>query len=72
MSDKISLETRRGETLCSKELQEAIQVSVYLCTIYGIVIIEIYSCNKELYLSHTVTLYPPLFQLTPKGKGTQR
>ena len=25
------------------------QISVYLCITYGIVIIEIYSCNKELY-----------------------
>ena len=25
------------------------QISVYLCIIYGIVIIEIYSYNKELY-----------------------
>ena len=25
------------------------QISVYLCIIYGIVIIKIYSCNKELY-----------------------
>ena len=25
------------------------EISVYLYTIYGIVIIEIYSCDKELY-----------------------
>ena len=25
------------------------QICVYLCITYGIVIIEIYSCNKELY-----------------------
>ena len=53
-----------------KELQETIQISVYLCTIYGIVIIEIYSCNTELYLLNTAALYPSLFWLTPKEKGT--
>ena len=46
------------------ELQEAIHISVYLCTIYGIVIIEVYKCNKELYL--LVKLYPSSFRLTPK------
>ena len=62
----------RGGNYIYKELQEAIQISVYLCTIYGIVAIEIYDCNKELYLLNTVALYPSLFQLTPKEKGTQR
>ena len=52
-----------------KELQEAIQISVCLCTIYGIVIIEIYSHNKELYLLNTVALYPSLFWLTPKKEN---
>ena len=45
---------------------------MYLCTIYGIVIIEVYSCNKELYLLNTVALYPSLFWLTPKERRTQR
>ena len=55
------------------ELQEAIiQISVYLCTAYGIVILEINNCNKELYLLNTSALYPSLFWLTPKEKRTQR
>ena len=34
----------------------------------------IYICNKELhtYTAYTVTLYPSIFQLTPKEKGNQR
>ena len=45
---------------------------MYLCIIYGIVIIGIESCNKELYLSNTVALYPSLFQLTLEKKRAQR
>ena len=39
---------------------------------YGIVILEINSCNKELYLVNTVALIPSLFWLTPEEKRTQR
>ena len=46
-SDKISLETRRGGNIyIYRELQKNIQISLYLCITYGIVIIEIYNCNK--------------------------
>ena len=47
------------------------QISVYLCITYGIVIIEAYSCNKELYLLNTFTLYPSSFWLTPEEKRTK-
>ena len=43
-------------------------ISVYSCTTYGIVTLEINSCNKELYLLNTVILYPSLFWLTPKER----
>ena len=72
-SDKISLETRRRGTLyIYKELQEAIQISVYLCTIYGVVIIEVHKCNKELYLSYTVALYPSLYCLSVQRLGNPK
>ena len=44
---------------------------MYLCTAYGIVILEINSYNKELYLLNTVAFYPSLFRLAPKEKRTQ-
>ena len=43
------LETRGGGTLCTKQQEEANQISVYLCIIYGIVTIETNSYNKCLY-----------------------
>ena len=42
--------TRREEDLYTvRNYIQTRQISVYLCIIYGIVIIEIYSCNKDLY-----------------------
>ena len=41
---------------------------MHLCTIYGIVIIEIYSCNKEVY-TYTVALYPSLYCLSVQRLG---
>ena len=41
---------RRGEDLYTvRDYIQRGQISVYLCITYGIVIIEIYSCNKEIY-----------------------
>ena len=45
---------------------------MYLCIAYGVVITEIYSYSKELYLLNIVALYPSLFWLTPKEKRTHR
>ena len=50
MSDKINPGARIEEDLYTvRNYKRLRQISVYLCIIYGIVIIKIYSCNKELY-----------------------
>ena len=44
------LRTRREEDLYTvRNYKRLRQISVYLYIIYGIVIIKMYSCNKELY-----------------------
>ena len=40
---------REGDPHTVRNYIQTRQVSVYLCISYGIVIIEIYSCNKEIY-----------------------
>ena len=42
------MKLEEGKLYRYRESQEAIQISVYLCTTYGIVILEIKSCNKRV------------------------